>query len=144
MNNIYLDGEGVRTLWAAVKTELTKKVNNTELENYLNSEETEAAILTALAPYATTSEMNSAIASAIAGLNNVTMQIVETLPETGEERVIYLVPTETGEESNAYDEWMWIDSKWELVGSTKVDLSAYWAKAELTAITQAELEEILV
>lgn len=144
MDNAYLGEEGVRTFWATVKTELTKKVNNTELEKYLTSEETEAAILTALAPYATTADMNSAIASAVAGLSNVTIRIVETLPEVGEDRVIYFVPTETSEENNVYDEWMWINSSWELVGSTRVDLSAYWAKTELTAITQAELEEILV
>lgn len=47
-------------------------------------------------------------------------QIVESLPKTGENGIIYLVPAEPSEEgTNIYEEWIWIDTenRYELIGS---------------------------
>lgn len=47
-------------------------------------------------------------------------QTVESLPETGENGIIYLVPTESPEAgTNVYEEWVWIDTenRYELIGS---------------------------
>ena len=57
----------------------------------------------------------------IGGITKVTVQVVESLPQTGKENIIYLVPkkSDTGE-SNIKDEYMWIENKWEKIGSTEI------------------------
>ena len=55
-------------------------------------------------------------------------EIVDTLPATGQDDVIYLVKDSKGKANNVYLEYLWLD-KWELIGSTEVDLSGY-AKTE--------------
>ena len=54
------------------------------------------------------------------------MQVVDQLPATGKKGVIYLVPKD-GAAPDVYDEYVWIDATqtFELIGSTKVDLSDY-------------------
>lgn len=144
MQEIFLNQEGVRILWAKIKVELAKKVNTTALENYMTDEEIEAVITAALASYATTSFVTQAIASAIASVETLRIEIVTALPETGESNVIYFVPMTNPREPNLYEEYIWINGSYELIGTTQIDLSNYWSKTELTAMTAEELEEILV
>ena len=40
---------------------------------------------------------------------HMTKEIVDVLPTTGEDFVMYLVP-ENGGTDNTYEEWLWIDS----------------------------------
>lgn len=58
--------------------------------------------------------------------------VYDTLPETGESGVIYLVPKD-GAAPDVYDEYVWITATqtFELIGSTKVDLTDYATKGEL-------------
>ena len=58
--------------------------------------------------------------------------IVQTLPETGVSNKIYLVPT--GEQTNAYEEYIWLDNKWEPFGLITIDLSNYFNKQEITSM----------
>ena len=51
--------------------------------------------------------------------------VVDELPQTGEEGIIYLVPKTTSKTNNVYNEYMYIDSTWELIGDTQADLSNY-------------------
>ena len=53
------------------------------------------------------------------------IEIVDLLPGTGENSVIYLVLSEDSEEQNIYNEYLYLNNKWELIGTTKVDLSDY-------------------
>lgn len=53
------------------------------------------------------------------------IEVVTELPETGEANVIYLVPKQTEDENNVFDEYIWINDDWELIGTTDVDLSGY-------------------
>ena len=46
---------------------------------------------------------------------------VDKLSETGEKNKIYLVPAENG----TFDEYYWINDKWELLGNVALDLSNY-------------------
>lgn len=139
-----MNGEGVRIFWAKIKVELAKKVNTATLENYMTDEEIEAAIAAALVGYATTDYVTQAIATAIASVQTLRIEIVSSLPETGESNVIYFVPMTDPKESNSYEEYIWINGGYELIGTTQIDLSDYWSKTELTAMTAEELEEILV
>lgn len=54
----------------------------------------------------------------------INYQIESTLPQTGEEGIIYLIP-KTAETNNIYDEYMWINNTFEKIGTTEVDLSGY-------------------
>lgn len=59
--------------------------------------------------------------------------VVQELPESGLKGVIYLVPSD-GETPDVYDEYLWIESTgtFELIGKTKVDLSDYATKVDLS------------
>ena len=58
-----------------------------------------------------------------AGLKSI--QIVEELPEVGDPTVLYLLEKEDPETGDYYDEYLWIDDAWELIGTTQIDLSDY-------------------
>jgi hypothetical protein len=56
-------------------------------------------------------------------------EVVTTRPEIGEAGVIYLVPASNSTTENLYEEWLWVDDKWEQIGSAGLNLSNY---AQLT------------
>ena len=97
----------------------------------------QADFTTAIADYSTTTQMNSAIASAIAGVTQFDYEIVQELPSTGEKGVIYLVPN-TGSGENIYDEYIYIVSgtpavgHFELFGTQMVELIEYKGSATVT------------
>lgn len=85
----------------------------------------------------------------LASVNKPAFEVVDELPESGEQNVIYLVKKDTSSEQNdVYDEYIWITdedgtSHWEHIGSTAVDLSDYYTKAEITALLNNQKSEII-
>ncbi len=71
----------------------------------------------------------------------ISYKVVTELPETGESGIIYFVPPITRTTQNEYDEYMWIDNAFELIGTTKVDLSDYYTIEEVDNALQAEADE---
>ena len=71
----------------------------------------------------------------------VKMQVVDTLPETGETDTIYLVKKDNPGEQNLYDEYVYTDTGWEHIGDTSVDLSNYYTKKEIGALTDLTTED---
>lgn len=65
------------------------------------------------------------VQTAIANANHITYKKVTTLPATGETNVIYMVPNSNTSGTNIYDEYMWIDGKWEVMGTTKATMDGY-------------------
>ena len=59
----------------------------------------------------------------LGGLNRFELKIVDTLPEVGEAGYIYLVPATSPKTKNVRDEYIWIDSDWEMIGSTTFKLN---------------------
>lgn len=51
---------------------------------------------------------------------------VDALPETGLEQTIYLVPKQDPQQGDIFNEYVWIDGKFEFIGTTKADLSGYF------------------
>ena len=97
--------------------------------------------------YQTEAEVQALIDAELADITGIDFQIVQTLPATGEHGVIYLVP-KTGTTGDIYDEYIWLTptgaaAHFEKIGTTEVDLTGYWAKTELTAITTAEIDAII-
>ena len=64
----------------------------------------------------------------INNINQMRFEIADKLPATGDKAAIYLVPIENEE---AYEEYIWVDNRWEIIGTTKVDLSNYYKKSEV-------------
>lgn len=73
------------------------------------------------------SDLDSDITSINNKLNNFSslkFQKVSLLPTTDiSENIIYLTPVNNTGEKNYYDEYVYIDGKWELIGTTKFDVS---------------------
>ena len=63
----------------------------------------------------------------------------DILNTTGEEKIFYFLPKENGRPQNGYDEYIFFNNNWELMGSTEIDLSNYYTKTEInTKLTKAE------
>ena len=97
--------------------------------------------LTNGAGYQTASDVSAAIADALGGVTGISYQIVGALPETGEAGVIYLVAHPHGD-TDSYDEYIWTGSAYEKIGNTDVDLSGYVRTAELSAISNSQIDTI--
>lgn len=77
----------------------------------------------------------------ISALGNLRMLVVNTLPtENISTTTIYLLPKTTAETDNVFDEYIYVNNAWELIGSTEIDLSGYLQESDLVAITNAEID----
>ena len=127
----YIDENGLLYLLQDLLARIKAKQDPITITETISSASTNSTVAGAKAVY-------DYVTSAIAGITKLTAQIVTTLPTTGESNILYLVPKSTAATNNAYDEYMWISNKWELIGTTAVDLSGYlkttdianWAKAD--------------
>ena len=93
-------------------------------------------------------EVQALIDASLADITGIEFEVVQTLPASGVKGTIYLVP-KTGSTGDIYDEYIWVTptggtAHFEKIGATDIDLSDYWAKTELTAITTAEIDTIVV
>jgi hypothetical protein len=61
--------------------------------------------------------------------------IVSALPQDNiDNSTIYMVLKENGAENNIYDEYMYINSNWELIGNTEINLNNYYSKEEVDSL----------
>ena len=86
------------------------------------------------------SQVSSAISTAVGKITQISYSKVSSLPATGATGVIYLVAHKHGTQ-DIYDEYIWMaDSRtFEKIGTTDIDLSGYVKTTDLTAITTDEL-----
>lgn len=158
---IQKNGEAVDTFTANASTNKTINIdvptNNNELINgagYQTADEVESAITskgyqtaaqvnTAITGkgYQTASQVNNAISSAIAGVTQFEQQVVETLPATGVKGTIYLV-SNSGTGTNIYDEFIFVNNKWEKIGTTEIDLTGYIKESDLSEISATEIDSM--
>ncbi len=66
-------------------------------------------------------------------ITGIEVVIVDTLPEQGENGYIYLTPKDDGSGDDVHLEYIWAGDKFELIGSTSVDLSDYFTKSQVTS-----------
>lgn len=75
----------------------------------------------------------------VANTTHLKYQIVESLPTKDiDNYTIYLLSANNGD-SNIYDEYMYINSKWELIGTSQAALKSYATKNELSVETEARI-----
>lgn len=97
------------------------------------------------------SAVYSYVMEQIAKVGGISFKKADTLPATGDGKYIYLVPKSTAKTSNIYDEYIWCNSAWELIGTTEIDLSEYVKSSEIPEIldehfhtlTNEEISDIL-
>ena len=89
------------------------------------------ALETSLSNVYTKKDTDNAIAAAIAAVDHLSREIVETLPENASENVIYMVLRGDGTGQDVYNEYMYINGAWEIIGDTSVDLTDYAKKEDI-------------
>ena len=116
--------DGVATGAQANKIE-SVKVNGTAL-----TIDSSKAVNVDLTAYAKSADVTKEIASAVSGVTQIDYSVVESLPSTGKKGIIYLVAnSDSG--NNIYDEYIYINSKFEKLGSREMDLSSYAKKTDI-------------
>lgn len=83
------------------------------------------------------------VTAALADVATFHAEIVEALPASGKANILYLVAKSSSVSGNGYDEYLYINGAWELIGSTDIDLSGYVKASEMHALTNAEITEIV-
>lgn len=79
------------------------------------------------------------IATLLGSIDKLKKEVVQTLPTQDiDENTIYLVPKQTAGTQNVYDEYMYINNAWELIGDTEVDLSNYQTKTDNNLLTNSK------
>ena len=85
--------------------------------------------------YQNDKQVQNTVNQAIKSVTQFTYEKVSALPLTGVKGKIYLVTSTETTDKNIYDEYIWVDTTFELIGTTKIDLSGY--------VTDTQLEEKL-
>lgn len=73
-----------------------------------------------------------AVADAIGGITTIDFRFVETLPLVGEAGVIYCVPVNNDDASDLYDEYYYINGRFERLPGVRIDLTPYATKNWVT------------
>lgn len=125
---------------------------STELhQGYLSTQNTKSYTPTKNYHPATKKYVDDSIVSAIGDIVSFGVELVDELPtENISTSTVYMVPSTKTEEQNIKDEYLYTGTEWELIGTTKVDLSNYYNKQEvdemmdnvMTKITVATDEEV--
>ena len=88
----------------------------------------------------TVSEMNTAIATAIGNVHQFSVEVVQELPTTNiKEHTVYFVP-KAGETNDVYDEYIYVNNAWEMIGNTQIDLSNYATKSEIPTVPVQDVQ----
>ena len=103
-----------------------------------------AAAGTSTSQIATTAFVAAAVANGLGTITGIDFKVVESLPTTGTAGTIYLMKHSHSDSNDAYDEYVYVSGAWEKIGNTDVDLSNYWNKDDLKAMTSTEIAAILV
>lgn len=84
--------------------------------------------------YQTSSQVQSAIATAISGISTFRFEVVNSLPTTDiSTSTIYLVAKSSAGTNNVYTEYAYVNNNWEILGDTQVSIDA---------LTNAEVQTI--
>ena len=70
------------------------------------------------------------------GQATIGIEVVAELPTTGTEGFLYFVPKQDSETGDEYEEYVYVNDEWELLGGAKVDLTNYALKSEIPVINE--------
>lgn len=117
----YLDRQGLKVVLQAIKDNYASKKSVTDVDGKLKS--LGISDISGLQDALTAAKMKASV--------------VTSLPQTGENGVIYLVAVTGATGNNTYREYVWIESasKFEQLGDVAVDLSGYVKPGDYKALT---------
>lgn len=118
-----------------IKLSNLKNYDDSEINNKVNQNTSDISILNS--DSTVEGSVDNKIKNALLDVSGLQFNVVEELPTAGENGVIYFVlNTSISEGKNYYDEYIWINNKFELLGQTvtEIDLSNYHTKAEINAL----------
>lgn len=73
----------------------------------------------------------------IGAISTISIEVVQTLPTQDiKTNTIYFVPKQTAGTQNVYDEYIYVNNAWELIGDTEIDLSNYVTTTDLATVLQ--------
>ena len=110
-----INRENLKAILSDFKTKVEAKIQE------VGTVPTKVSDLTNDAEYQTKTEVDSAINTAIGS-------VVQN------DHTIYLVPSETTGDNNAKTEYLYVNGSWEIIGETKVDLTAYSTTEQVQAL----------
>lgn len=88
---------------------------------------------------ATTAFVTAAVKAGLGSITGISFEVVSSLPTTGVAGKFYLVAN-SGSGQNIYDEYVWVNEKFEKLGTRDIDLSGYMKTSDMTAITNTEID----
>ena len=68
-------------------------------------------------------------------------EIVDALPLTGKDNILYLVP-KRGSDKDIYNEYIWTGVDYEFMGTTAVDLTDYYQKGEIDELLDNKVTKV--
>lgn len=128
---------------------LSGKVDNSTLGSYYTKTESDNLLLakanqtdlTALGGRVTQTETDiTALQTAVSGA--LKREIVQTLPTQDiSTTTIYMIRNTTTSGDNIYDEYMYINNLWELIGTSATDFSNYYTKTEIDTLLSGKADD---
>ena len=79
------------------------------------------------------------VVSMISAVSTMSVEVVTSLPSIGSATTIYLI-SNGGTGSNSYDEYLYINNKWEKIGTTDIDLSDYVTESEMNTALSSKAD----
>ncbi len=144
----YQTSTQVSSAITTAKTELQKAIDgkanatHTHVKADITDMPTKLSQFTNDNGYQTSSQVATAISNAVGKITSFETKVVTSLPTTGVKGTIYFVASKTTGTNQSYDEYLWINNKWEFIGTTAVDLTGYIKETDIHEITNAEIDTI--
>lgn len=159
-------GSGDSVSWTQVQSSGTKiaeiDINGTSQNVYSPTPPTKTSDLTNDSGFITNTVSNLAnyylksqtytqaeVDALIGAIATISIEVVQTLPTQDiKTNTMYLVPKQSAGTQNVYDEYIYVNNAWELIGDTEIDLSNYVTASDLATalvdyITSTALTTIL-
>lgn len=79
----------------------------------------------------------------IGQISTLHLEVVQVLPTQDISlNTIYLVPKQSAGTQNVYDEYIYVNNSWELIGDTEVDLSNYYTKTQTDTLLDSKVDKV--
>lgn len=118
-----------------IPTKVSELTNDSEFIT-ISSVPTKVSELTNDSDFQTETEVNNLIAAAVGDITSLEYEVVTALPTAGEKGTIYLIASTTTTDNNIYDEYIWLGSSYEKIGTTDIDLSNYYTQTEVDTLLE--------
>lgn len=125
LGNVDNTADADKPISTAMQTALDAKANASSLDNYYTKTQVDTTVET--------------LEGQISAIPKFAVSVVDALPATGAAATIYLVKTSETETGNLYTEYIYVDGKFEKLGTQTLDLSNYatqsWVNTQINGLS---------